>query len=275
MSEYEFVNVLGRATIEDYLALFRQSYGANQKLTAEYLRWLYEDNPHGRAIGLDAYLDGELAAHYVTIPRKYQVSGVTIPGVLSVNTATHPNHQRRGLFSRLAATTYERAAEEGFQFVVGVANAQSIHGFLTKLGFEHMGKIGLALWRKPPIIPPEHAYLKIDRTWLHWRLANPSAEYFMTGVGSDEVVVKTLRNKITFSLGRVQRALLPEDIVAARYQGCASFATLTPVFPKKGNGPFMPERFMPSPWHVILRRLGTGLDGMDKIHFNGLSMDTF
>lgn len=275
MSNYEFVKVLSRATIEDYLDLFRKSYGTNQKLTAEYLRWLYEDNPHGRAVGFDAFLDGGLAAHYVTIPRVYRVDGENVLGVLSVNTATHPNHQRRGLFMRLAVATYERAADEGYQYIIGVANAQSIHGFINKLGFEHLGQIGLALWREPRSVAPGYAHLDQGEDWVRWRLANPSAEYFLTHAGQDDAIINTRRGRTVFSLGRTKRAMLPEDISATPWCRSRGLATLTPVYPKDGKGPYLPGGLMPSPWHVILRRLGSGLDEMTKVHFDGLSMDTF
>lgn len=275
MSEYEFVNVLDRAKIEDYLTLFELSYGHNDKLTAPYLHWLYEQNPHGRAVGFDAYLDGELAAHYVTIPRVYRVGGENVPGVLSVNTATHPNHQRRGLFTRLAAATYERAASEGYQYIIGVANDQSIHGFLKKLEFEHLGQIGLALWRQPSPVATGYAHLDQGGDWVRWRLANPSAEYFLTLAGQDEAIINTRRGRIVFSLGRTKRTSLPNDISATPWRRSRGLATLTPVFPKEGKGPLLPASLIPSPWHVILRQLGPGMDSLAKVHFDGLSMDTF
>lgn len=275
MSDYVFVNILDRAKIEDYLALFEISYGKNDKLSASYLHWLYEKNPHGRAVGFDAFLDGELAAHYVTIPRVYRVGGEIIRGVLSVNTATHPNHQRRGLFTRLAAATYEHAASEGYQYVVGIANDQSIHGFLNKLEFEHLGQIGLALWRQPSAVAPGYAHLDQDEGWVRWRLANPSTEYFLSPAGQDEAIINTPRNRIVFSLGRTKRTMLTDDLSAPPWRRNRGLATLTPVYPKENGGAFLPRSLMPSPWHVILRRLGSGLDAMTKLHFDGLSMDTF
>ncbi len=275
MTNYEFVQVLDRAKIEDYICLFDLAYGRNDKLTAAYLRWLYEDNPHGPAVGFDAYFDGELAAHYVTIPRVYSVGEEKVLGLLSVNTATHPNHQRKGLFSRLAAATFERAAHEGYQYILGVANAQSIHGFVNKLEFEHLGQIGLAVWRQPPSVAPGYAHLHMGRDWLRWRLSNPSADYFFTRGGDEEVIVNTRRGRAVFSLGRADRSLLSGCIETTAWRRGPRLTTLTPLYPKTGKGPFLPERLMPSPWHIILRRMGPGLDAMSKIHFDGLSMDTF
>ena len=125
---------LSRASIEDYEGLFKDVYGPSKKLSVEYLRWLYQANPSGGAVGIDAYLDGELA-HYVTVPRVYKRGNRSVRCLLSVNTATHPNHQRRGLFKSITMQTYELASSLGFEAVFGVANAQSIHAFTTSLGF--------------------------------------------------------------------------------------------------------------------------------------------
>lgn len=275
MSEYDLVNVLDRAGVGDYTALFEMSYGQSSKFSERYLHWLYEENPHGRAVGFDAYLDGELAAHYVTIPRLYRVGGEDILGLLSVNTATHPNHQRRGLFTRLAVATYEHAAAHGYKYVLGVANAQSIHGFLHKLEFERLGQIGLALWQKPVASDPNYAHLCASEDWIRWRLANPAAEYFLTSVGDDEAIVNTCKGRLVFSLGRAKRSNLPDGISSSNWRGCRGLAPLTPVYPKERNGLFVPKRLMPSPWHVIFRRLELGLDYMKQVHLDGLSMDTF
>lgn len=275
MTDYKFVNVLDRASIADYLALFERVYGPNEKLTSAYLNWLYIDNPHGRAVGFDAFLNGELAAHYVTIPRVYRIGEELVPGVLSVNTATHPNHQRKGLFTRLATATYERAARNGYRYVVGVANAQSIHGFINKLEFNHIGQIGLALWRRPPQVPAGYACLDQTPSWLRWRLANPSANYFATSAEDGDIIINARRGRTVFSLGRA-----PSHVASSLFEQTPKKffrgpTTLTPVFPKEKFGPLLPERLMPSPWHIIFRQLGPKVDGMSQIHFDGLSMDSF
>ena len=55
----------------------------------------------------------ELAAHYVVLPIRAAVGGQPVAAALSLNTATHPDYQRRGLFVRLAEATYEMARGAG------------------------------------------------------------------------------------------------------------------------------------------------------------------
>ena len=273
--DYEICRVFERSTVEDYVSLFRAAYGQQNKLTGSYLSWLYLKNPHGRVVGFDAYLNGELAAHYATVPRLYRLDGEDVPAVLSVNTATHPDHQRRRLFSQLAEATYSWAAKEGYKFVLGVANAQSIHGFVSKLGFVHLGQVGLALGRVPMPPPPDHAHLTLSASWLEWRMSNPASTYFITEAGQDRATVNTRRGRAVFSLGSVCRSILPDNLEVASKRRFRGIATLAPIFPKRGIGPFLPQKLMPSPWHVIFRPLASDMRLTPRVHLDGLAMDTF
>lgn len=275
MSEYEIVPVGSRASAEDYVRLFSRCYGENDKLTVPYIRWLYADNPHGNAVGMDAYLGDELAAHYVTIPRRYHGGGEVVELLLSVNTATDPDHQRRGLFKTLANATYAHGAELGYGYVIGVANAQSIHAFKTSLGFETLGQVRLAVGRRPPVLTTGKPRLAMDAEWLGWRLTNPSARYFTSPVGGGEVAINTRRGRATFSLGRVPGGAVAGIGGLERRSWCGPLP-LSPVFPSAGKRPLLPAWIIPSPWHVILRRLAApSTTPMREVQFDGLSMDTF
>lgn len=161
------------------------------KFSYEYLKWQYADNPVGSIVGFNAYMGDVLAAHYVTMPIYMNINGQKTKGVLSLNTATHPEHQGKRLFTTLADRTYQYAADHGYKFVIGVANANSTHGFLKHLGFKLVGpltfKVGVG----------QNLYQRADYTFsrywdkeiMEWRLKNPSMEYFKNG----EMVVSPIK----------------------------------------------------------------------------------
>ena len=275
MNNYTFHGTLEKATIGDYLKLFQRSYGEDAKLTVDYLRWLYEDNPDGRAVGMDAFLDGELAAHYVTIPRTYRVDGTDMIGLLSVNTATHPEHQHRGLFKKLANATYDHGAAKGYNFVVGIANEQSVRGFTKNLEFERLGHVRLAFLHRPPPPHVSEPNLAVGGEWLRWRLSNPSATYFVTQAGGGREIISTRKGPATFLIGNVSLAQLSVASLELPRRALISPAALTPMFPAKGKMPLLPLRLQPSPWHVILRPLSGETAEMRAVRFDGLAMDTF
>src|SRR5687768_7937755 len=106
--EYEVRELdLSEAGVRDCVILLRAVFPHASHLTQDYLDWQYNRNPAGKAVGFNAYSAGILAAHYVTIPLVARIAGETRSGVLSLNTATHPDHQGKKLFTRLAEKTYE------------------------------------------------------------------------------------------------------------------------------------------------------------------------
>jgi hypothetical protein len=162
---------------------FANWYSRVNKFTADYLHWQYTLNPNGTVVGFDAWDGNELAAHYVTIPVLYTVNGRATKGLLSLNSATRPEHQRKGLFTQLASRTYELGKSMGYEFVVGVGNQNSTHGLL-ELGFYLISpldvKIGCGKMQTSP-----SADIPLNAVWsrqaLQWRLNPPSHTYVLEG----------------------------------------------------------------------------------------------
>jgi len=150
-------------------------------LTPGYLNWEYNLNPLGPEVGFNAYLDGDLTGHYVVQPIEANLFGTITKGVLSMNTATHPNHQRKNLFTTLAQKTYDAAREEEYEFVIGVANANSTPGFVRRLGFQLVHSLDAKIGIGPVTRQSFHEDLEFQRTWskelLEWRTANPAQQY--------------------------------------------------------------------------------------------------
>lgn len=280
MSDYVLHPVLSKASLSDYLRLFMDAFGADEKFTPEYLTWQYTANPHGRVIGFDAYLGEELAAHYVVIPRRYRSGCHDMLAALSLNTATHPAHQGKGLFVKLATATYEAAANLGVKFVVGAANANSVGGFTKRLGFQSRGQIRLQLALRAPSSREPALDLSLDEEWLTWRFANPSRRYVEARHSDGSSTVRTWVRNVPFNLCRVPTGHLSATHVGSRVQrGLTVLPALTPVFGpgSDGAGFRLPLRMQPSPWHVIWRSLSSDADEdlAGRLRFGGLSMDTF
>ena len=123
--------------LQRYCELFSACFPDAGKLgSVDYLKWLYVDNPEGEVVGFNAIEGDRLAAHYVCVPMRVNIHGASMRVLLSLNTATHPDFQGQGLFTKLAERTYEAGTTDGFHAVYGVANANSTPGFLRKLAFD-------------------------------------------------------------------------------------------------------------------------------------------
>jgi len=153
--------------------LLNISFPKATKFTLNFLVEQYRNNPVGEILGFNAFKDGQLAAHYVTMPIYMTIAGEKVKGLLSLNTATHPDHRGKRLFSVLAKKTYDYAKENGFAFVIGVANANSIHGFIKNLGFDFVSKLDVKWgWGKIEENDKQKKIFSLcwDKETLGWRL---------------------------------------------------------------------------------------------------------
>lgn len=277
MADYTLVPVCQRATIEDYLSLFRHTFGNEEKFNEHYLRWQYLQNPHGAVIGFDAYHGSELAAHYAVIPRSYQQGAQKFTAALSLNTATHPDHQGKGLFVSLASATYEAAAKSGIQFVLGVANANSVPGFVRRLGFFEVGQVNLRLNWRAPLRAESALDISLQEEWLTWRFSNPSRRYEKVSHDDGTSTIRTWVKHVPFNVCRVPTEMLVgiKTLTPSKSTVCPA---LSPFFgPDSPSGLVLPKSFQPSPWHVIWKPLTPAFENaqIGQLRFDGLSMDTF
>ncbi|MFV8752244.1 GNAT family N-acetyltransferase [Nannocystaceae bacterium ST9] len=128
-----------RWTIRDYaegderaiVGLFEQVFGRTMGASesAEHWRWEFARNPSGPQT-IELVWDGDrLVGQYAVSPRRVWFCGAEQRAALSLDTMTHPDYGRQGIFSASAEACYARMVERGFAFVYGFPNANSIHGF--------------------------------------------------------------------------------------------------------------------------------------------------
>lgn len=185
MDDYRIEQVkTDTAALQEILLLMRLAFeGHAEKFSLEYLKWQYADNPVGPIVGFNAYKDDVLAAHYVAMPIFMRIEGTKTLGLLSLNTATHPDHRGKRLFSILAERTYQYAADNGYKFVIGVANANSTHGFIKNLNFKLIGPLTFKIGVGTNIYPQrDYTFARYwDKEIMDWRLKNPSMKYYKNG----------------------------------------------------------------------------------------------
>jgi len=274
-----------QATLARYGALFEACFPGTDKFTPAYLAWLYAANPDGAAVGMDAW-DGErLAAHYVCIPARAWVEGREVMVLLSLNTATHPDYQGKGLFTKLAAATFEAGAAAGFDGVYGVANANSTPGFVRKLGFQLVrpleARVGLGTLSHGP--KPAPAQLSFERSWspeaLAWRCANPHNPVHRRSKGQRQQFYAA-----AFGLSLPAYAELDAGGAAVQPGNTAALSPLRLLIglaPDAGaswwNYASIPQRLRPSPLNLIYRSFTPRVSALDpsRIQFSFLDFDAY
>lgn len=153
--------------------------GAKYFTTEGFKRW-YVNNPMGNVISFNAFYEDEIVAHYACIPIKMMIDGRVVLGLLDMATVTHPNHRGKGLFTKLAKTTFDYAAKNGFEFVVGVANANSFPGYMKHFPFRFISKLDVKIGFGGKVLTDKNKTFSTywDKESLDWRLAIRDNNYF-------------------------------------------------------------------------------------------------
>jgi glycosyltransferase involved in cell wall biosynthesis/predicted N-acetyltransferase YhbS len=125
---------------EQILALLRASLGwQDDDRWRELFAWKHERNPFGPSSGWVVEDEGRVVAVRLFMRWAFRRGGTTLRAVRAVDTATHPDHQQRGLFSALTRHAVEVCRSEGVAFVFNTPNGVSRPGYL-KLGWRAVGR---------------------------------------------------------------------------------------------------------------------------------------
>lgn len=114
--------------------------------TEAFWRWKHEQNPFGRSPAMVAEVDGRIVSLRVFLRWRWRFGGRELAAVRPVDTATHPDWRRRGLFERLTRALVEAMRDEGVAFLFNTPNARSGQGY-RKLGWRIVGRP--AIWVRP------------------------------------------------------------------------------------------------------------------------------
>ena len=272
--------------LRHYQSIFTKCFPHATHLTAGYLEWLYASNPAGSVIGLDAWDGDRLAAHYACIPVRAVIDGQACTVMLSLNTATDPDYQGRGLFTKLADGTYAAGADQGMAGIYGVANANSTPGFLRKLGFGLIrpldAKLGFGA------LLPENAAASLaevqfrrhwDRASLQWRCANPQRAYRMARTSTGGLIALAPTGKPMLSAFAELPSVEEGLECGSKGYGARLHIGLVPPSMGKLRGVWgeLPARFRSSPLNLIYRQLDGRINAPtgDDVLFNVLDFDAF
>jgi GNAT superfamily N-acetyltransferase len=127
------------------LELLSASLGAGPAggRTAGFFRWKHLDNPFGTSVMLVAEEEGRMVGLRAFMRWEFRTGSETVRAVRAVDTATHPDHQGRGIFSRLTREALEILRRDT-DLVFNTPNEKSGPGYL-KLGWRSVGRLGMSV----------------------------------------------------------------------------------------------------------------------------------
>ncbi len=133
------------------IELLRKSLGEGLIPKSEALwTWKHEQNPFGASFVLLAEENDTLIGLRAFMQWQWKWKGTVYKAIRAVDTATHPDHQGKGIFKKLTLQQLELCKQQGIHFVFNTPNDQSRPGYL-KMGWVQQGRMPLKLKVRNPI----------------------------------------------------------------------------------------------------------------------------
>ncbi len=115
----------------------------------DLFRWKHFDNPFGPSFMLVAEADGRIVGLRAFLRWRFRAGHRAVDAVRAVDTATHPAHQGRGIFSRLTLEALDALRDE-VDLVFNTPNEKSLPGYL-KMGWHIVGNVPISLRVRRPV----------------------------------------------------------------------------------------------------------------------------
>ncbi len=112
--------------------LWRKVFGT--PLGGQTLSWLFRAGPAGASPRVVAEVDGRIVAHAGAMPIRFKVEGEEVLGGYSVAAMTDPAMRGQRLYYRVGRALYEELEKQGFAFVAGFSNSNSLRVITGPLG---------------------------------------------------------------------------------------------------------------------------------------------
>lgn len=128
---------------EAVLDLLRETLGetAATQRTPEFWRWKHFDNPFGTSfLRIASDQAGRIIGLRAFMQWRFRIGAHSLRAVQAVDTATHPQYRRIGVFSTLTKQVVEDARKDGVAMIFNTPNVFSRPGY-QKLGWRDVGTV--------------------------------------------------------------------------------------------------------------------------------------
>ena len=133
------------------LSLLEASLGGGPagERSPAFFRWKHLENPFGRSYMLVAEADDRIVGFRAFMRWRFDLGGEPVRAVRAVDTATHPDHQGRGIFRQLTTTALEDLRSEA-DLIFNTPNDKSLPGYL-KMGWRKVEEVPIRVRVRRPV----------------------------------------------------------------------------------------------------------------------------
>ena len=131
--------------ISEIVKVLKASLGEDQiELSEKVWQYKHTDNPFGKSIVLIAVENEKIIGVRAFMRWEWEYASKKYKALRAVDTATHPEHQGKGIFKKLTLKAVDLAKLNNDNFIFNTPNDQSRPGYL-KMGWKQVGKVYVGL----------------------------------------------------------------------------------------------------------------------------------
>jgi GNAT superfamily N-acetyltransferase len=123
--------------------------GPSGSRSPEFFRWKHLENPFGRSLLLVAETEGKVVGLRAFMRWRFVSGEGSVRAARAVDTVTHPDHQGKGIFSKLTREAVELLRSDT-DLIFNTPNGQSGPGYL-KMGWRAVGQMPIRIRVRRPI----------------------------------------------------------------------------------------------------------------------------
>lgn len=270
--------------IERSYELLRAVFPEARYLSPAYLERLYRGNPVGETLGFAAWAGDALVGHYLMIPVRSIVQGEEELGIWPFQLAVHPGYRGRSLFRVLVERSFERMADLGYTYIVGITNAQSTPIYVERFGCQLVRPLEVRLGLGTTPRPGAAEGFEYARVWtregVSWRLGLPEHPYALVRRGDlGHLYAPTGRHGVAVEVAALPLEWLPGDLPGHRSAQPLRLwigADPTRNWSRSAYVP-LPRRLWPSPLNLVFGDLSGRKRRLDprRVRFSGFDFDAY
>lgn len=256
-----------------------------KKFTFEYINWLYNENPYGKAICCNIEHNRKIVGHYAIIPLDLKINNVVYKSALSLNSAVDNNYRGKGFFKILAKKTFDIARKKKIKFIFGVSNQQSTKLFVKYFDFENLGqleaKFGFGSVKK--LSRDNTLKVNWNDAGLAWRLKNPKFVYKYRQKKNNLIILNDFYKFFSIQMGEFNNIknfhIIKENTSKQNFNFFNLYIGRGNYHWKKSFFLNFPNFLKPSPLNLIIKNITEKKKiftfDKNKIYFQAIDFDAF
>lgn len=163
--------------LSDYLNLYKTCFPGFKK-NIEYFRWLYENNPMGKYIGIDAFDGDKLIGQIGGIPFNYKFYNNDIKTLVSINICIDKLYRGGGIFHNLSSNFEKLLIENDYDLLIAIGNKLATPAWIRSLKLKNLGELKSYLGfynfsNNEIILNKYNLFTNWQIDTIKWRCSNP------------------------------------------------------------------------------------------------------